>query len=118
MSTRLAVGLCMSVLSLTALARETLPKDVAQFVQQHEACDHARGDAGAHAMQKYCTGADEHLAHLKKRYAGDPAVMQRLAEFEPGQHAMQGTQIASAIHHSGHPRSAEPGEMPMIDPDP
>jgi len=118
MSTRLAVGLCMTVLSLSALARESLPKDVAQFVEQHEACDHARSDAASHAMQKFCKESDKHLAELKKRYADDPAVMQRLAEFgqvQPGRH---GTQIASTMNHSAHPQSAEARDEVMIDPDP
>lgn len=118
MSTRFAVGLCVSVLSLSALAQETLPKDVAQFVKQHDACAHARVDAGSHALQNFCDGIDKHLSQLKQRYAGDPAAMQRLDQFEPGPHASHGTQTARAMHDAGHPASAEPGDEVMIDPDP
>jgi hypothetical protein len=41
-------------------------------------------------IQKLCKGTDKDLAQLKRKYAKNPAVMQRLDEFEPAIEAVHG----------------------------
>jgi len=76
------------------LANEQLPNDVQHFIEQREGCDHMRGElpdpADKHRTrqlqretQKLCKGTDQKLAQLKKKYAKNSSVMQRLDAFEP-----------------------------------
>ena len=82
------------ILSGIADAAETvgLPAEVAAFLERRESCDHWRGERGYDkerqadidwAMCQACPGTDAQLARLKKKYAADKAVMQKLSEIEP-----------------------------------
>jgi hypothetical protein len=84
----------IALLAVSAAAETTLPKDVEQFINKREGCDHFRGeipDPGqkrrmrevTREIQRLCTGTDIALAQLKKKYANDAVVMQSLEEFEP-----------------------------------
>lgn len=79
--------------SLTACAHGSLPADVARFVEQREACEHARGEfpdppdperAGEvlKMISEYCTGTDTRLAALRERYVTNAAVTTKLSEYE------------------------------------
>lgn len=87
--------LLLSIPFLSSLATETLPPDVRNYVDKREGCDHMRGEipdpsdkqrmrAVNREIRKLCKGTDEKLAQLKKKYAKNPYVMRRLAEFDPG----------------------------------
>jgi hypothetical protein len=76
------------------VAAESLPKDVEQFIAKRENCDHFRGEIPdpaekqrmrevERAIQKWCKGTDKRLARLKKKYAGNAEVVNRLDNFEP-----------------------------------
>ena len=78
----------------SALAAEPrLPSDVAKYVEQREGCDHFRGEFPdppdkqrmkqiERELRKLCTGTDKKLAQLKRKYARNPVVLNRLSEFE------------------------------------
>lgn len=78
----------------SAVAADTrLPSDVARFVAQREGCDHFRGEIPdppdkqrmreiEREIRKLCTGTDKKLDKLKRKYAGNQAVLKRLNEFE------------------------------------
>ncbi|WP_306391602.1 hypothetical protein [Telluria beijingensis] len=83
---------CLNLGSANAAA-EKLPADVAKYVQQREGCDHFRGEVPdppdarrmkeiEREIRKLCTGTDNKLSKLKRKYAEDQAVMKRLNEFE------------------------------------
>jgi len=70
-----------------------LPADVAKYVEQREGCDHFRGEVPAppdaqrmreieREIRKLCTGTDKKLDKLKRKYARNQAVLNRLNEFE------------------------------------
>jgi len=84
--------LCFGVSSATAAAPQ-LPADVAKFVDQREGCDHFRGEMPdpserqrmkevERELRKLCTGTDKKLADLKRKYARNRTVLDRLNEFE------------------------------------
>ena len=67
------------------------PKDVAMFQERRTKCDHFRGEEPydkererflLEQMKKYCAGTDAELAQLRKKYAGDEAVMGSLRSYE------------------------------------
>ena len=86
--------LCLSLLMpvLSSLADELLPREVQRFIDRREGCDHMRGEMPgpgtqrarevSREIQKLCNGTDKEVARLKKKYAKNPSVMQRLDEFE------------------------------------
>jgi hypothetical protein len=85
--------MCVAVLALHASASEALPADVRNFIDDREGCDHMRGEVPdppdkqrmkeiKREMDKLCKGTDRKLALLKRRYAANRAVMQRMNEFE------------------------------------
>jgi hypothetical protein len=93
MMTRALACVALLTLSLSALAEKSLPRDVQMFIDRREGCDHMRAelpDPGEkqHAKEvsreivKLCKGTDKRLAQLKKKYASDAVVVQRLNEFE------------------------------------
>jgi len=84
--------LCLGVGPAIAAAPQ-LPADVAKFVEQREGCDHFRGEMPdpserqrmkevERELRKLCTGTDKKLADLKRKYAKNRAVLDRLNEFE------------------------------------
>lgn len=90
---RIAFGIGLLVLSLPLLATETLPKEVEKFILKRESCDHFRGEIPApgekrrmkqvnREIRKWCEGTDKNLAQLKKKYAANAAVVDRLDELE------------------------------------
>jgi hypothetical protein len=102
--TMLCLSLWMPLIS--SLANESLPHDVQSFVDKREGCDHMRGEIPepsekrrmrevSREMQKLCKGTDKELVQLKKKYAKNRVVMQRLDEFESGIEATQ-----AAMPHS------------------
>jgi hypothetical protein len=83
------------VLGFPALADSSLPRDVQKFIDRREGCDHMRGEIPGPSekqrmkevnreIEKLCKGTDEELTQLKKKYASNALVMQRLNEFEEG----------------------------------
>ena len=89
----LIVFCCGFSLSLSAQSR--LPSDVVKYVEQREGCDHFRGEFPdppdaqrmkeiERELRKLCTGTDKKLATLKRKYARNRAVLERLNEFEEG----------------------------------
>ena len=63
-----------------------LPEDVVRFIERRDACDHFRGEEAYDARRrefleqqtlKLCVGSDKQLAGLKKKYAGNKAVIAR-----------------------------------------
>jgi len=86
------VMLCVGAGSAIA-AEPRLPSDVAKFVEKREGCDHFRGEMPdpserqrmkevERELRKLCTGTDKKLADLKRKYAKNRAVLERLNEFE------------------------------------
>ncbi len=68
-----------------------LPADVVAFKSRRDSCDHFRGEeAGDDAraaelgrkLAQTCGGTDAALAALRKRHAGDAAVIAALADYE------------------------------------
>jgi hypothetical protein len=89
--------ICLALLTtaLPVFADSALPRDVQKFIDRREGCDHMRGeipDPGEkqrmkevnREIEKLCKGTDKQLAQLKKKYASNAMVMQRLNEFEEG----------------------------------
>ncbi len=86
--------LCLLLLTSTCLyawAQEKLPADVARFIEKRDGCDHFRGEEPYDAersefllkqMNRLCKGSDTRLAQLKKKYAQQAAIMEKLNEYE------------------------------------
>lgn len=79
--------------SLVACAHGSLPADVVRFVEEREACEHARGEFPdppdpervrevLAMISGSCTGTDARLAALRDRYRTNAAATARLAEYE------------------------------------
>lgn len=92
--TRKVLLACSFMLALTSQANEALPRDVQNFIDDRQGCDHMRGEEPEpgdkerakflkREMDRLCKGTDRKLARLKKKYAANPMVLKRLGEFEP-----------------------------------
>jgi hypothetical protein len=103
---KLLILLALLTPGLTVLAENQLPRDVQKFVDRREGCDHMRGempDPGEkqrmkevnREVEKLCKGTDRQLSQLKKKYASNAAVMQRLNEFEDGIEAAEAPESAN-----------------------
>lgn len=77
--------------SLLAVSAPALPKDVNDFLDQREACDHWRGEYGYdeerqadidYAICQACVGTDKRLANLKQTYHANKEILSRLDVFE------------------------------------
>jgi hypothetical protein len=92
---RLAAALCAAAVgvacSAAPAANATLPADVRAFKLNRDACDHFRGEEPTDearakfltdAMRKNCTGTDNALKALRRRYAGNAAVSAALRDYE------------------------------------
>jgi len=90
-----ALGLLFTA---SAIAAEAYPRDVAEFVERREACEHFReepwpegssiGDRErrefiAGQFERFCRGSDRAIHELKKKYQDDRAVIERLERYEP-----------------------------------
>lgn len=93
MKTRSALMICFLLAQLQAMAASPLPKDVAEFVDRREGCDHFRGEVPASSnphrmrdinreLKKLCTGTDKKLSQLKRKYAANAEITTLLATFE------------------------------------
>jgi hypothetical protein len=68
-----------------------VPKEVAQFREKRDQCDHFRGEEAydkererflAAQLKKYCTGTDAQLKKLKTKYKNDRAVVKTLSGYD------------------------------------
>lgn len=74
-----------------------LPREVRDFIERREGCDHFRGEPVPEpeddpegerrrqietALEKLCTGTDAELTRLRARYRNDATVTAALADFE------------------------------------
>ena len=84
------VAILLALLPLLSYCAKST-EDVAAFQERRTKCDHFRGEDPynkdraqfiAEQLKKYCAGTDAELAQLKKKYAGDHAVMNRLNTYE------------------------------------
>jgi hypothetical protein len=89
---RTVVAIASISFASAAIAQARLPEDVARFIERRDACDHFRGEEAYDAKRrefleqqtlKLCVGSDKQLAGLKKKYAGNKAVMTTLDDYEP-----------------------------------
>jgi hypothetical protein len=103
------IVMCLGLFSAlhAVFADVALPHDVETFVERREGCDHMRGETPEPAekkrmrevnreIAKLCKGTDNALTRLKKKYARDQMVMQRLSEFEDSIEAMPSQQAGRA----------------------
>lgn len=81
MKTLLACLALATIVPATAAAETTTPPDVQKFIDQRTQCDHKRGQLLDQNEQQQCKGSDKALLRLKKKYANNAAVMQRLGGF-------------------------------------
>jgi hypothetical protein len=87
---RVLIAIAISFAS-AAIGQAPLPEDVARFIERRDACDHFRGEEAYDAKRrefleqqtlKLCVGSDKQLAGLKKKYAGNKAVITKLNDYE------------------------------------
>lgn len=76
---------------LLAESKKVLPKEVQQFVERREGCDHFRGEPAYNEqrrkdllaqMKALCTGTDKALAKLKAKYIKNLPVTKILSKYE------------------------------------
>ena len=77
-------------LPLLATAEEKLPRDVAQFIEQAQMCEHFAGEWDEHdkarqrditqAIEQSCGQAQRQWKRLSAKYAGQPKWQQVIAE--------------------------------------
>jgi hypothetical protein len=87
-----ALLLVLFVLPCQSNAQKKLPRDIIQFMESRDACDHFRGEEPYDAerrkllegkMRQLCTGTDKKLAALKLKYKNRLKVLVKLNEYEP-----------------------------------
>jgi len=75
----------------SSAAATALPNDVANFVERRNACDHFRGEEAYDAergeflrksLKETCTGSDRKLKSLREKYRRNPAVADKLKDYE------------------------------------
>lgn len=88
----IAISIIAAVLSACGTVANT--KDVDQFVDDRDLCDHMRGEfpePGSDperikevedGINKACQGMDARLAMLNAKYAQNPDIMQKLSQYE------------------------------------
>lgn len=94
---RLLIALALLLLSVGVSAQAKWPGDVSTFVDRRDGCDHFRGepwDLGDdpevekrrefifRQVKTLCKGTDKQLAGLRKKYAKNKEVVQKLAGYE------------------------------------
>ncbi len=86
----MTIGQSLALLVLPGPALAT-PRRVAAFIAQRDLCDHFRGEEAydkararflAAQMKRTCTGTDRRLKALRARYAKQPKVLAKLADYE------------------------------------
>ena len=96
MTSQLRVMLCM-LLTAQTLAAEDLPKDVSEFIERREVCEHFRQEPWPEGISPqeterrvfiseqithFCTGSDNSLQELKQNYRDNRAIVERLEKYE------------------------------------
>ena len=86
---KLVLALLFSCLPLLAGAQEKLPKDVAQFVDNADMCEHFAGEWDdndkarqreiTQAIEQSCGAAQQQLKLLRVKYAKQPAIKKAIA---------------------------------------
>lgn len=89
------VLICLLTVAVTCSAQDKvqLPREVVKFVERREACEHFRGEIPNVDQKKrleevirktntFCRGTDKKLAYLRKKYARDTGVIDRLKDYE------------------------------------
>lgn len=85
---------CCLASAATLHANEKLPLDVKKFIEKRDSCDHFRGEVPdpdetermrsvQREIKHYCTGTDNKLALLKKKYVTNAVIAERLSRYEP-----------------------------------
>jgi hypothetical protein len=87
-----ALLLVLFVLPCHSNAQSKLPRDIIQFMERRDACNHFRGEESYDAERRkvledktrqLCLGTDRKLAALKLKYKNQAKVLVRLGEYEP-----------------------------------
>jgi hypothetical protein len=60
----------------------TIRRDQCDYFRGEELYDTARAREIAAKVKRYCTGTDRELRRLRKKYAHNPRVLQRLSQYE------------------------------------
>ena len=94
MSARSALPLAIALAACGGPAQvraQPLPADAAIFIERRDACDHFRNEDPYDVrraaelkirLAESCTGTDKELAALRRKYAGNRRVIDRLARYE------------------------------------
>lgn len=88
-------ALLASMMCADISAQQTYPKDVTDFIQSRDDCEELRSslpdavpghDADLRGViqdiREQCRGTDRALDQLKKKYASDPAILQKLGSYD------------------------------------
>jgi hypothetical protein len=82
---RFLMCLILTMLSVSVVAQNYLPRDVQRFVERRGDCDDLRRmKESQRDMPKACAGTHEELVQLKRKYAANSTIMQILNQFEAG----------------------------------
>ena len=88
---KFSLGLLLGASCLQALGKTDLPPDLVRFIERRDGCEHFRGEEPydeerrqflVAKMNEFCTGTDEQLARLTKKYGANTRVMEKLNEYE------------------------------------
>lgn len=91
MRVKLVCLLFLTSICVPLWAQAKFPADVARFIERRDGCDHFRGEEPYDEERRkflldnitaLCTGTDNKLAQLKKKYAGRPEVIRKLNDYE------------------------------------
>jgi hypothetical protein len=86
-----AIATVLLAVMCSAAAAPNRGLAIANFTTHRDLCDHFRGEEPYDAaraseiaakVKRYCTGTDRELRRLRKRYAHNPRVLQRLSAYE------------------------------------
>lgn len=90
----LLLALLASTPAVAATELQPVPAEVQTFIEDRRACDHFRGEPVAdeprdprrlwieQSLEIHCAGTDRRLRALRQRYAGEPAILALLDEYE------------------------------------
>ena len=109
-----AIVLAFGLASAAPQPSAPWPKDVAQYLERREMCDHWRGEPAYDddrraqirwGMCQSCPGSDAGLARLKRKYSSDAQVMAKLDELEPDIEAGSDAERSAACKNVKKPSS-------------
>lgn len=89
----LALLLVQTACATGTVPGASLPRDVSEFVERRDLCDHFRGEIPepedhwrmeevVSSITLHCSGTDEELARLRSKYIDDPDVRDVLGGYE------------------------------------